>query len=214
MQFSASRGAGRKQRLEQLHVGRDDQWCIPVFAGQAAARRVVTFVAFGLAVVFDHGIRAEDLAKHVGRLLDDAGVGNGVDHPLLAVVNGMIQSKGQRRQSLATARGNGQPEDTGRCCGLVAAQAQHLCAGLHHRVFASPAGGNGGRLSSQMHVELLLVLIEWPIGLPLGAALGVHEGLGVEEVGVHQGGKQHAHPKRPCQRVAVAHAGDCVAGRT
>jgi hypothetical protein len=37
VQLAAARGARGKQRFEKLHVGRDDERCIPVLAGQAAA---------------------------------------------------------------------------------------------------------------------------------------------------------------------------------
>ena len=52
VQLAAARGFGGKQRLEQLHIGGDDERRVPVLAGQAAARRFLLRVGFGLAVVF------------------------------------------------------------------------------------------------------------------------------------------------------------------
>ena len=58
--------------------------------------------------------RSKHAAKHVCRLLDDAGVGDGVDHAPLAMLLGVLQRKGQAGQRLATARGHGEREEARR----------------------------------------------------------------------------------------------------
>ena len=109
VQLAAARGFGGKQGLEQLHVGGDNQRCIPVFAGQSAAGRLVPVSRIGLAVMLDQDLipqRFEYVAKHVGGLFNDAGVGDGVDHATVTVGLRVIQGKCQAGQGLATARGH------------------------------------------------------------------------------------------------------------
>ena len=65
-----------------------------------------------------------------------------------------------------------------------------------------------------MRVELRLVDRQFAKTQPSGRATRVHEGLGVEKVGIHQRRKQHAHPQRPSQRVGAASARDRPAHRT
>ena len=95
VQLAAARGARGKQRFEQLHVGSDYQRRVPVFASQAAAAGFVALQIVSLAVVLKHGVGPKDLPEHVGGLLDDAGIGNGINHSAMAMLGGMAQCKGQ-----------------------------------------------------------------------------------------------------------------------
>ena len=89
VQLAATRGPAGEQTFEQLHVGRDDQRRVPVFAGQTGAGSFLLVVHLDIAMVFDDVFVAEDTAEDAGRLLDDAGVGDGVDNPAFAVTHRM-----------------------------------------------------------------------------------------------------------------------------
>ena len=140
VQLAAARGFGGKERFEQLHVGGDDQRCVPVLAGQAAAGGFVFVGCVGLAVVFDQHLVAQGLehvAEHVRSLLDDAGVGDGVDDAALAVGLCVLQSKGQAGEGFTPARGHREREEAWgqRCLGAALAQdvgAQRVDEGRGH----------------------------------------------------------------------------------
>ena len=121
VQLAATRGLAGEQTFEELDVGGDDQRRVPVLAGQPRRGGFALGLALGVAVVLDHRAVAqcgEDLAKYFGGLLDDAGVGNGVDHPAFAMGVGMVKCKGQAGEGFAAARGHGQAEDAAGSAGL------------------------------------------------------------------------------------------------
>src|SRR5205823_3006240 len=97
MIYNCSTSAGGVERFEKLHVGGDDKRCIPVFAGQPRFGGFLLRVHIGLAVMLNGHVAqgAEDVAKHLSSLLDNARVRNGIDHPLLAASYRMLQRKRQ-----------------------------------------------------------------------------------------------------------------------
>ena len=130
MQLAATTGAGGEQRLKQLDIGGHDQRCIPVLCRQTATRSFAVYIK--VAMVFHDIIFAEDAAKHISGLLDDAGVGNGVDDAplcvILRVMIGMFQREGQTGKCLAATGGHGKRKHAGRQRSLFAALRQHVGA--------------------------------------------------------------------------------------
>ena len=78
-----------------MNVGGHDQWRIPVFARKAAAKAFLPVVRIGLAVVFHDLIGTKDAAEDIGRLLDDAGVGDGINDASFAVGLSVLQGEGE-----------------------------------------------------------------------------------------------------------------------
>jgi hypothetical protein len=69
-------------------------------------------------VVFKHDVRTkarEDLAKYLGRLLDDAGEGEGNHHSLSLVKGGVVEREREARQRFAATCGYCEAEYPGRC---------------------------------------------------------------------------------------------------
>ena len=190
VQLAAAGGAGGEEGFEELHVGGDDERRVPVFAGEARGAGFVGGIAFGLAVVFDDAFaaqRGEDIAEDVGGLLDDAGVGNGVDDAPFAVGEGVIQREAQAREGFTAAGGDGEGVQARRGCGLAAALAQDVGANPAHR----RVGGKAGHVG-------VVGTVHFGEGREAAAGVGfagVHEGFGVEEVGIDESREQHAQPQ-------------------
>ena len=68
----------------------------------------------------------EHVAKHIRRLLDDAGVGNGVDDATFPVGLRMIQGKRQTGQSFAAAGGHGQRKEAAGQISFFPALPKHI----------------------------------------------------------------------------------------
>ena len=81
----------------------------PVFTGQARSVVFPLGIRFGVAVMFDHRL-AENAAEGVSGLLNNAGVGDDVNHPTLAVNARMFQSEGHARKRFAATGGNREGE--------------------------------------------------------------------------------------------------------
>ena len=96
VQFAtASRFAG-KQGLEELHSGRYNNGCIPVFTGQMPTIgffRTHIFI-IDIAVVLQYVLVAQKTAEDCRVLFDDAGVGDDINDPLLAVDYCVFQCEG------------------------------------------------------------------------------------------------------------------------
>ena len=88
VQLAATAGAAGKQRFKQLHIGGHNNRCIPVFRCQTALS--ILSIGVEIAVMFHHTV-AENVAVNIGGLLNNAGVGNGVNDALLTVLDGMFQ---------------------------------------------------------------------------------------------------------------------------
>ncbi len=128
VQLAAARGAAGEQAFQQLHVGGDDQRGIPVFASQAGTSGFLLFVHLDIAVVLDDVLVAENATEDARRLLDDAGVGNGVDDPALAVAHRVPQRESQAGQCLAATGRHRQAEHARRAFRLGEAGTQHFGA--------------------------------------------------------------------------------------
>ena len=177
VQLAAARGFGGEQGLEQLHVGGDDQRCIPVFASEAAAGSFIFVGRIGLAVMLDQHLvaqRFKHVAKHICGLFNDAGVGDGVDHAALAMGLRVIQGKRQTGQGFAASRGHREREEPGGQRGLVAALAQNVGAQ------GVDLGGRGaGRLGDHVRIQSDPHLIQrWKAVAP-GGFTCIKVGLGV-----------------------------------
>ena len=66
------------------------------------------------AVMFQDTVTAEFLAKLLGGLLDDAGIGNGVDDSLLPMVFGVLQGKCQTGEGFTSAGRHSQTKNSRR----------------------------------------------------------------------------------------------------
>ena len=182
VQLAAARGFGGKERFEQLHVGGDDQRCVPVLAGQAAAGGFVFFGSVGLAVVFDQYLVAQGLehvTEHICCLLDDAGVGDGVDDAALAVGLCVLQSKRQAGEGFAPTRGHREREEARWQGSLGAALAQD--------VGAQRVDGRGGhRQRSHVGIECLTHLRQGGEASAAGGFARIKVRFRVQKVGIDQ----------------------------
>ncbi len=101
---AAGRPVG-EQPLEELHGGGDDHGGVPVLHREAQLvlrlGRRLRVVDEG-AVVLEHGLVAERLAEDGGVLLDDAGVGDDVDHPFEACAR--AHARARRRATPRSCR--------------------------------------------------------------------------------------------------------------
>src|SRR3546814_8069834 len=75
----------------------------------------------------------EQLSKHVGGLLDDAGVGDDMDHPAFAVALCVVERESHASQGLAAASGHAEGEVAGIAFCGDSALAQYPCACAIHR---------------------------------------------------------------------------------
>ena len=201
VQLAAARRAGGEERLEQLDIGGDDERRFPVFARKPAQRRFVAIGGVGLTVVLDDMVGAEDAAEYIAGLLDDAGVGNSVDHAALAVGLGMLQGEGERRQGLAAAGGHGQREDAGRKQRLLATLAKNVGARKHHRLKGTALIDYLSALRRQVFIQPSQVVVQRRHASTAVCLAFIHEPFGVEKIGIDQRREQHANPHRNRQRL-------------
>ncbi len=148
-------------------------------------------------MVLDHGILTqclEDLTEHVGGLLNDAGVGNGVDDPLLAMAHGVIQRKSQARQRFAATGGHREAEDTRRQIGLGSTLRQYLGADAVDRRFRLTKG-------SQIRAQLIHERAKIAFTLARLGLATVHVRLGIQKIRIHQRGKHHPDPQGEAPRI-------------
>jgi hypothetical protein len=152
-------------------------------------------------VVLEDGFGAERLAEHGGVLLDDAGVGDDVDHPFEAMSERMLKGKGERRQSFAAAGRHREGEEARLLLRLL------------------PAGGeDGGTLTVHQRVgglcnEVGEIRVELSLQIDQGGRSGpphrpaldpIVEGFGVQVICVDQTGEHHPCEERCLEAGAVA----------
>ena len=127
VQLAARRWPVGEQRFEQLHVGREDDRCIPVLRQRATlALGVFTSTAFGVGLALLHAQPGEAVmfeyvvlgfaGKHepvlARGLLDDAQERNHEHDTLQLMAMGMGEREPQHRERLARTRGCGQREQS------------------------------------------------------------------------------------------------------
>ena len=148
VELAATRRLRGEERFEELHRRRDDNRRFPVLGGEAG--RVGIFVWGEVTMVLDDNLAVliEDPVKNVGRLFDNARVGDGVDHTSEIVGAGMPESEGQRGERLATTSGHGEREEARRQARLLAARGEDLGTGT-----IDLARCSGDRLGVEAAVE-------------------------------------------------------------
>ena len=132
VEFAAAAGFGGVEGFKELYGGRDDDGCIPVFAGKALAEGIGRFgIRIGqihLTVMLHHVLIAQNIPKDLRVLVDDAGVGDDVDDALHLMLHCMAERKGKRRNRFAAARGDGQAVQALRIFAATQAAPQHFVA--------------------------------------------------------------------------------------
>ncbi len=105
VQLSAARGAVGIERLEELHVGGHDDRRIPVFARERARIRLLILagIVVDIVMVLQHVLCAERIAKDRRRLVDDGCIGDDVDHAAKAVLQRVLERKGEGGERLPAA---------------------------------------------------------------------------------------------------------------
>ncbi len=197
VEFAAAGRTVGEERLEELHVGGHHQGRVPVLGRQlvAAPGRIVLALRppgrGEVAVVLQHHPVAEFgleyLAENPGVLLDDAGVGDDVDHPAKAMGQRVLEGEGQGGVGLAPAGGHGERKEPGRLGGPGQAGRQDGVALPVERRLPGP-GAQAGQEAFHHRPEL-----GHPrAAAPPGAPRRVQEGFGIQEVGVRQAGEDHA----------------------
>ena len=196
VEFAATGRLGGVEGLEELDVGGDDDRDVgPVFGELSKGNGDFVFLLapFGLGVMFEDVVSVailfiKDSREGVSGLLDDGGIGDGVDDFVLAVGDGVFEGEAKGGEGLAAAGGDGEGVEAGGVLGLGEDGVEDVVAefvdgaimteGCHVRVVAVEEGGE--------IVELLGAS---------GGVLGVHEALGVEPVGVDEAGEEHLDPE-------------------
>ena len=188
VEFAAAAGFGGVEGFKELHGGRDDDGCIPVFAGKALAEGIGRFgIRIGqihLTVMLHHVLITQNIPKDLRVLVDDAGVGNDVDDALHLMLHCMAERKGKRRNRFAAARGDGQAVQALRIFAATQAAPQHFVAQLAEvgLGFFQPFGNVRLQLFQQRghgiaDAARLFFLAE--------------RALRIQKISIHQTGKQH-----------------------
>ena len=176
VEFAAAGGLCGKEGFEELDVGGDDEGDAgPVFGelAEGVGDFVFAFAPFGLGVVLEDVPFAEDVGEGLGGLLDDGGIGDGVDDFALAVGDGVLEGEAEGGEGLAAAGGDGEGVEAGGVLGLGEDGVErHVCV-----------------VAGKERVEVVEALGA------VGGALGVHEALGVEPVGINEARVEHFDPE-------------------
>ena len=144
VQLAAFRRAVCEQALEELNRRCDDDRHVPVFGCQAelgprfarAERLLVESAVMFKDEIAVVPVSCERRTEHRGILLDDAGVGNDVDHPPQSVPQHMLQGESKRGQCLAAPGRHGQREQPRWLAGLLPNVSKNQRAhGVNPRVF-------------------------------------------------------------------------------
>ena len=208
VELAAAAAAVGVERLEELHPRRHHDGGVPVFAGQHLAvlggGQVVLLnsLVLGVGEVGQNIFCAQQAREDGGGLIDDGHIRDDVDDPLHLLGGGVLQRKGEGGEGLAAAGGYGEGVEP-----LRAVRA-FLKAGAEDGV-ALDADGRG-RLGPEITLRLCRGDVpqrgDVRAAAP-GCGLAVHEGLGVDEVGVHKAGVEHPGEEREAQRVGAGPRG-------
>ena len=107
VKFSRLRRPVAIDRFKKLHIRRHDDGRIPILRRmpQFFSRRLFfDAVVIEIAMMFQHRILSEQIAKHLGVLFDDARIGNDIDDPLQPQPYRPFQSKIHTGKRLTAAR--------------------------------------------------------------------------------------------------------------
>ena len=208
VELAAAAAAVGVERLEELHRRRHHDGGVPVFAGQHLAvlggGQVVLLnsLVLGVGEVGQNIFCAQQAREDGGGLVDDGHIRDDVDDPLHLLGGGVLQRKGEGGEGLAAAGGYGEGVEP-----LRAVRA-FLKAGAEDGV-ALDADGRG-RLGPEIALRLCRDDVpqrgDVRTAAP-GCGLAVHEGLGVDEVGVHEAGVEHPGKEREAQWVGAGPRG-------
>ena len=191
VEFTAARGLSGVKGFEELDVGGDDNGdSVPVLGEltERVGNFVFVFAPSGLGVMLEDVVCAEDIGEGLGGLLDDGGIGDGVDDFTLVVGFGVLKGEAEGSEGLAAAGGDGEGVEAGGVFGLVEDGVENVCAEFV----------DGGVGPESGHARVVTGEEGWDVVEFFGAgggAVGVHEALGVEPVGIDEAGKEHFDPK-------------------
>ena len=204
VELAAAAAAVGVERLEELHRRRHHDGGVPVFAGQHLAvlggGQVVLLnsLVLGVGEVGQNIFCAQQAREDGGGLVDDGHIRDDIDDPLHLLGGGVLQRKGEGGKGLAAAGGYGEGVEP-----LRAVRA-FLETGAEDGV-ALDADGRG-RLGPEITLRLCRDDVpqrgDVRAAAP-GCGLAVHEGLGVDEVGVHEAGVDHPGKECEAQRVGA-----------
>ena len=192
-----------KERLKELYGRGGDDVSIPVFRGQAVPtgssvgrRQFVLIDCIQLvgAVVFQHGVvMAEELAQHVGVLLNDAGVRDDVHNAPQPIGQGVAQGEGHGGEGLATTRRYREGKQARGQCGRSQTVFQHL--GPQGVDSAGVLAMGPGRHGLQAGEESRGQFRQGGPASPGLILCWIEEAFCVQKVRIHQTGIQHADKK-------------------
>ena len=135
-------------------------------------------------MVLDHSAlaqRGEYAAKDVRCLLDDARVGDGVDRAVFVMANRVVQGKREAGKRLAAASRHGEGKHPRIEDGLASALRKDVGAKVvHGRVVGAV------RQRRHVHIQRCLQCRQTRCAFARSALVAVHEGLGIEKVGINQ----------------------------
>ena len=219
VQLSAARRPVAEQAFEELHGGGDDDRRVPVLHRQpqlVPRLPLADSILVERAVMLDHEVRffciasPQCVVEHRRRLLDDAHVGNDVDHAGEAMALRVVQGEGERRQRLAAASGYGQRKQARGIHRLAADMSQYLLTQVVHG-----AGVGVCRELVEVCAQPSLQLGDGRV-LParLRRAFQPPEIIfGVQVVGIHERGEQHPDEESRAESGGIRVARNGVGGR-
>ena len=208
VELAAAAAAVGVERLEELHRRRHHDGGVPVFAGQHLAvlggGQIVLLdgLVLGVGEVGQNIFCTQQAREDGGGLVDDGHIRDDVDDPLHLLGGGVLQRKGEGGEGLAAAGGYGEGVEPLR------AMRAFLEAGAEDGV----ALDADGRRRFGPEIALRLCGNDVPqrgdiCAAAPGGGLAVHEGLGVDEVGVHKAGVEHPGEEREAQWVGAGPRG-------
>ena len=100
------------ERFKELDTRRDNDWHIPVLRKKTHPRLPCLIVY--VSMMFQYDVIAEHIPKHLGVLLNDAGVGDDIDDAVKAMRGGVTEGKRHRRKGLPATCRNRKREQTRR----------------------------------------------------------------------------------------------------
>ena len=187
--FPAPGGAVGEEGFKKLDVGGDDDGGVPVF--RRKPQPLLCLVIVGALVQICRGVVLQnvfcpqDFSEGICRLLDDAGVGDDIDHPPLSVGRGVLQGEGEGGDGLPAAGGDGEAvKPRPPLPAPLDALAQNTAAPLVQLSLRLLEPGGG---------VVPQFLEEDGDILPgaTGNRLPRHKGFSIQKIGVHQAGVKH-----------------------